>query len=157
MSTDLGDSGEQPAPTTRSALWPPRSRAVTSLQCICLHKLHWQEVKLRRSMCDGWKAPSAPCGLGWVPKYCPSSRTLPRTPARPRTSSPQHIPASHSGPMPDPQRGGGAEPGSVSFTPSPPLCGGGWCLSRVTYTDMHFLKDFFFFLVKKQWKNPKSN
>lgn len=59
------------------------------------------------------------------------------------------------GPVPDPQRGGGAEPGSVSFTPSPPLCGGGWCLSRVTYTDMHFLKDFFFLVKKKTVEKPQ--
>lgn len=51
----------------------------------------------------------------------------------------------------------------LHFTPSPPLCGGGWWLSRGTYTDTPVLKDtspcFYIYIKKKphQWKKPKSD
>lgn len=153
----LGDSGEQPVPTTRSALWPPRSRAVTSLQCICLHKLHWQEVKLRRSMCNGWKAPSAPCGLGWVPQILPQQQDTPQD-----TSSPQdQLPPAHPR---FPQWPRARSPAGrwrrtwlrLFHTLSPSLWW--WLVSQQSHLHRYaFSEGFFFFLVKKQWKNPKSN
>lgn len=42
-------------------------------------------------MCNGWKAPSAPCGLGWVPQILPQQQDTPQD-----TSSPEdQLPPAH--------------------------------------------------------------
>ena len=67
----------------------------------------------------------------------------------PGGSPPPAHPHRPGSPTPASHRGTGVIWLHLYFTPSPPLCGGGLCLSRVTYTDMPFLKDFFPVVKKK--------
>lgn len=87
---------------------------------------------------------------------------LPTTGQRDESSSPgANPPPAHphcpSSPTPASHLGTAGIWLCLYFTLSPPLCGGGLCLSRITYTDMPFLKDFF--PVEKtqvKWKECNS-
>lgn len=149
---NLGESGEHrslPSNWFCDSSAPRLSLLYTS---ICLLKIHWRAAKLRQNLCVGLKKPPALCySIASSSLLVEMNAGLPTASQRDESSSPgPRSPPAHphrpGSPTPASQRGTGIIWLHLYFTLSPPLCGGGLCLSRVTYTDMPFLKDFFFLL-----------